>query len=376
MMRAVRVVLLTGMFALLSASPSRAQFAFGPVCPPVYGHPLAVRGFGFPSRGPGFYGAGFAGGFYSRSVFVPPFGPPWNAVPPISTLTPFGWAPGFLPPGWGVGPGWGWFANPPVVVVQPPIVLAGGNAERNVDDGNPALAFEELPKPIDPFPRGARPGQFMVISPRKALPAAGRVVPEVDRVAAVPVPRPPAIRFDPFAKRERVVAEVREADPAKEAVRLVALGRAAFEAGEYGRAVEQFERASAVDPKFAVPHFLKGQSAFAAGRYADAVSCDPHGPRSRPGIAGEHLRPKGALRCERGRLRNPSRRASQSRGRQSWRADARIPPRLSALVRRREARVQEVVRHGREAPRRSGAGGIVQVSRSRPGPGSWLPVTG
>jgi hypothetical protein len=177
-------------------------------------------------------------------------------------------------------------------VVQPPIVLAGGNAERNVDDGNPALAFEELPKPIDPFPRGARPGQFMVISPRKALPVAGRVVPEVDRVAAVPVPRPPAIRFDPFAKRERVVAEVREADPAKEAVRLVALGRAAFEAGEYGRAVEQFERASAVDPKFAVPHFLKGQSAFAAGRYADAVSAIRTGLGLDPALPASSFDPK------------------------------------------------------------------------------------
>jgi tetratricopeptide (TPR) repeat protein len=177
-----------------------------------------------------------------------------------------------LPAGWGVGPGWGFFPNPPVVVVQPPIVLAGGNAERVVDDQNPALAFEELPKPIDPFPRGARPDQFVVISPRKQLPEPGRLNGGVDRVAAMPQPRVPAFRFDPFAQRVKVEAEARHPDPAKEAARLVAVGRAAFEAGEYGRALDQFERASAAEKKLAAPHFLKGQAAFAAGRYADAVA--------------------------------------------------------------------------------------------------------
>jgi tetratricopeptide (TPR) repeat protein len=215
---------------------------------------------------------GFAGGFYARSVFVSPAAPAWPIVPPIATLTPFGWAPGFLEPGWGVGPGWGWFAPPPVVVMPPRIVLAGGAVERKVNDGNPALAFEELPKPIEPLPQGARRDQFIVISPKRAFPAAGRMTPEVDRVASVPPPRPPAFRFDPFARPVIVEAERRETDPAKEAARLLALGRAAFAAGHYGKAAEHFERASAVDAKLAPPYFLKGQAAIAAGRYADAVS--------------------------------------------------------------------------------------------------------
>jgi tetratricopeptide (TPR) repeat protein len=88
----------------------------------------------------------------------------------------------------------------------------------------------------------------------------------------MPQPRGPAFRFDPFAQRVKVEAEARLADPAKEAARLVAVGRAAFEAGEYGRALDQFERASAAEKKLAAPHFLKGQAAFAAGRYADAVA--------------------------------------------------------------------------------------------------------
>lgn len=288
MMRAARVVVLSAALTFVDAAPARGQFV--PVCPPAYRHPLAVRGFGFPFQGPGFYGAGFAGGFYSRSVFVAPFGPPWSVVPPISTLTPFGWAPGFLPAGWGVGPGWG--LNPPLVVVQPPIVLAGGNAERNVDDQNPALAFEELPRPIDPLPRGARPDQFFVISPRKNFPDPGRLNGGVDRVAAAPQPRVPAFRFDPFAKRVKVEAEVRHAEPAKEAARLVTLGRAAFEAGEYGRALEQFERASAAEKKLAAPHFLKGQAAFAAGRYADSVAAIRAGLELDPAFPASPFDPK------------------------------------------------------------------------------------
>ncbi len=272
MFRALRVMLLAAAVAFVDPVPARAQF-LGPACPGVYRPPLAVRGFGFPTYAPGFYGAGFAGGFYSRSAFITPFGAPWGVLPPISTLTPFGWSPGFLPAGWGVGPGWGW--NPPVVVVQPPIVLAGANAEagdaRRDDDGNPALAFEQLPKPIDPLPLGARPGQFIVISPRKAFPQPGRMNNEVERVATAPRSAP-AIRFDPFARRVKVDAEPRNADPAQEASRLLALGRAAFEAGEYGRAAEQYERALGVDAKLPPAHFQRGQAAFAAGRFADAVA--------------------------------------------------------------------------------------------------------
>src|SRR5262245_54956507 len=126
MRRAIGVVVMAMALALVDAAPVRAQFLPGPGFPSGYCHTLAFPGFGFPHRGPGLYGAAFVGGYYSRSVFLSPVNPPWSVVPPISTLTPFGWSPGFLPAGWGVGPGWGWFA-PPIVVVQPPIVLAGGN---------------------------------------------------------------------------------------------------------------------------------------------------------------------------------------------------------------------------------------------------------
>jgi hypothetical protein len=217
--------------------------------------------------------AGFAGGYYSRSVFAAPIIPKWSVLPPVSTLTPFGWSPGFLPAGWGVGPGWGGFFVPPVIIVPPPIILAGGNQDdQKNDEGNPALAFEQLPQPIDPLPHGARPGQFIVIKPRTAAAKLGQIEPRVDRVASVPRPRAPEIRFDPFAKVVKTTVEPREADPAKEAARLMALGRAAFAAGEYGQAAEEFERAGVADPKLAQAHFLWAQAAFAAGRYTDAAT--------------------------------------------------------------------------------------------------------
>jgi tetratricopeptide (TPR) repeat protein len=159
---------------------------------------------------------------------------------------------------------------PPIIVVPPPIILAGNRVDA--EGNNPALAFENLPRPIEPLPRGARPGDFLVISPKGGALAPGQIVPEVARVAAVARPPVPAFRFDPFAKRVTVEVEKPDPDPAREATRLVNVGRIAFAAGEYGKAAEQFDRAIAADPKAAVPHFLKAQSAFAAGRYTDAVA--------------------------------------------------------------------------------------------------------
>src|SRR5207248_1761299 len=67
-------------------------------------------------------------------------------------------------------------------------------------------------------------------------------------------------------------AEVPDADPKKEAARLVALGRAAFAAGDFGRAAEHFERATDADAGDALAYFLHAQAKFAAGRYAEAVT--------------------------------------------------------------------------------------------------------
>lgn len=290
-----RTLLAAGMvLGLADAGPAKAQFIVGGVCPPAFGGGfVAGGGFGFSYQRAGFRVAGFGGGFYSRSVFVAPSFPvfpplvPFSSFavfPPVSQWTPWGWTPGFiqagwgvgpgwgLGPWWGVGPGWGWWGAPPPVFAAPPIILAG-NIGGNLN-GN-AVAAGGIPGRRDPDPMP--PGDFVVISPRKDglnkdTTEVGTITPNLTRVAAIRPPIPRSIPFDPFAAPRVTVIDKPDPDPLKESARLTKLGREAFAAGEYGQAAEQFDRAAAADPKATTPLFLKAQALFAAGQYADAVA--------------------------------------------------------------------------------------------------------
>jgi hypothetical protein len=253
-----------GVLAL--AAPAEAQFMLGGALPPAVGAGPAHHGGsafrsppGFSYHRPGFRVGGFAGGYYSRSIFLSPAWPGFPVFPPVAQWTPFGWTPGFLEPGWGVGPGWGF--SPPVVVQ--PIILAGNNDLFGNDD---PVAAGGLPPRHTTDP----PGDFLAIRPKKDLPP-GAISPDVPRVAAAPRPAKPAIAFDPFAAKRVTAIDKPDPNPLKEAARLLKLGREAFVAEEYGKAAEQFEQAAAVDPKAALPHFLRAQALLAAGGYGDAV---------------------------------------------------------------------------------------------------------
>lgn len=234
------VLAAVAVLALADAAPVRAQFNCGFV--PTYGYSYSYRyqrGFALGVGGGGVRVAGFAGGFVTRSYFV---APPLYVGP---YLAPPGAFSPFLNP----------FYNPfaPVVVapvpVPVPVVVAGGIVPADADA---AL-----------LPRGARAGEFLVIAPRA----------EADPRAVVrPRPPGPVLAFDPFRPLAAVTAEAVEADPKREAVRLLALGRAAFAAGDFGRADEHFARATAADAARAEAHFLRAQALFAAGKYADAVA--------------------------------------------------------------------------------------------------------
>jgi Flp pilus assembly protein TadD len=142
------------------------------------------------------------------------------------------------------------------VPIPVPVVVAGGIGP--IGAGSNAV----------PLPQGARPDEFLVIAPRREA-----TVPDVPRVAAAPrPPARPAIKFDPFKPPAVVKAEMPEAEPEREAARLVKLARAAFAAGEYGRAAEHFARAAAADPTDATVYFWNAQARFASGNYAEAVS--------------------------------------------------------------------------------------------------------
>ncbi len=274
---------------IVEVGPAQAQFSGGAI------HPIGSRGDVVRGGSPYFGGLavrprGFALG-YGRPLFVPGLGL-WS-----SPYAPLGWG-GLLGPVVGVVPA-------PIIVVAPHIVVELG-VNANPEPPPPA----KLPPAVeDDIPRGAKPGDHLVIRPNKPLqpmqplpqlppPDAPRPPPKPEPVERAParaepaakLPRPeaglkfprpevpapkakaPAIEGDPFAAKKPVNVEKVDPDPVKELARLMKLGKEAFAAGEYGAASEQFERASAADRKKATPFFLKAQAAFAAGRYADAVA--------------------------------------------------------------------------------------------------------
>ena len=223
-----------------------------------YSHRSAV---GFSVGGPHVRIGGFSGGFVTRTAY---FAPPVGFVP-----VGFGYNP-FAPVGYGFGSpyrGWGPGFGPAVIAVPVPVVIVVPPPEP------------EAPVPPPPvlFPKGAKPGDFVVIAPRK------------DDPIPIPLPLPPKapVPFDPA--RAAAKPEAVEADPKKEAARLVKLGRAAFAAGDYGRAAEHFERAGTLDPADAPACFLLAQAKFAAGKYAEAAAS------LRDGLARDPAWPKSAF---------------------------------------------------------------------------------
>lgn len=245
--------------ALSGLAPVGAQYINGPFYSSGYSYSYR-SGFGFSVGGPGFRFGAVGGGFVTRSVVV---GPPVFVAPgPVVPVGFARWGPGF-------GPGFG----PPVVVVPVPVPVP-------VIVGRPE---PEPPAPVVPrgdelFPKVARPGDFVVIAPRRG----------VERPPVPDPPKPPVV--DPA--RGAVRAEVVEADPLKEAARQIKLGRAAFAEGDYGRAAEHFERATAADPADAATYFLHGQAKFASGQYREATA------RIRDGLARDPKWPRSAFRAD------------------------------------------------------------------------------
>ena len=261
---------------LAHPTAARAQVVIGP----APGGAAFGGGLGFSYQRSHFRAFGFAGAYSSRFYSFPAF----PVLPPFAAVGPLGF-PGagcFGPPlGWNSpwgggfwGPTWSWSVSPaPVFVVPPPIVLAGAIEPPERDFRGAVVIRPDDPPRAEP-PRLLRNEDFLVVEPRKAaIPPPGKVVPEVDRVERMDqLPQLPPPRPDPFAAPKRIDRDRPDPDPAREAARLLRLGRDAFVRGEYGRAGELFGRAAASDPKSAEARFLAAQAALAAGAYAEAVA--------------------------------------------------------------------------------------------------------
>jgi hypothetical protein len=203
---------------LVAATPSPAQFF--PIYPPRY--PYYIQGFGYfyPGRYPGWCGPV----------------PPWYA-----------------PPGYGV-----------VVISRPIVVVQGGPPRIETSPPRPGPDPEDNPnlRVIKPLPGGLREWEQRQARRPEVIPA-GR--------PAAPIPDPPPL-LEPAPDPDAKIESARQVDR----------GKIAFAFGEYGRALERFQRAIAVSPGNAEAYFLLAQAEFAMGKFREAVATIHAGLRRRP----------------------------------------------------------------------------------------------
>jgi tetratricopeptide (TPR) repeat protein len=165
-------------------------------------------------------------------------------------------AQGFCHP-FGFG-GFGWPPPPVVVVVPQPVFVP---AVWPDDPGGVTLAdFRRQVRQEEPAAVAARVGNAVRRGDLLVVEPNGN---GIKLAAAVrPVAKP-----EPSPKPEVVVPN----DPAGRAAFHTARAKAAFEAGELGRAEEQFAAAIAAKPDDPIPHFLLAQVRSARGDYHGAV---------------------------------------------------------------------------------------------------------
>jgi tetratricopeptide (TPR) repeat protein len=94
--------------------------------------------------------------------------------------------------------------------------------------------------------------------------------------------------FDP----PPILAPRAKRDAGAESARQMQLGKEAFAAKEYGRALERFEQALELTPNDAMLHFLRAQAEFALGKYADATASVLAGLKLRPEWPKEKFAPR------------------------------------------------------------------------------------
>ena len=110
----------------------------------------------------------------------------------------------------------------------------------------------------------------------------------VPRIRRAPEDLPPPVPKEPVPV---VPVPAVPEDAVEGAARQVRLGRASFEAGEYGRAAQRFREANRLRPGEALPYFLLAQSLIAQGKYHDALDATLAGMARRPDWPAERFRP-------------------------------------------------------------------------------------
>ena len=264
--------------ALAAESPARAQW----IGPPPFGGGFFNSGVGFNYTGRHLR----VGGFFGSSAYG------------YGGFSPFGY-------GYGYGGPFPFGVRSRVTVINTvaapavvsPIVVNIGQVNINNPPPNgvqpPFSDEEDLPPQIDPR-------DFVIIRPRNGRPRPPEAVPapQPDRPPPKPAPKEPPPRPVPQPKVDLgkgtplPLQPPPEANPRDEAARQVGLGRQAFAAGEYGRALERFRRAAEVRPADPLPHFLAAQALFAMGKYREAVASIAAGVKLAPDWPASRFRPR------------------------------------------------------------------------------------
>lgn len=247
---------------VLAGSELRAHHPFG----------LRVPGFGYGYARFGWYG-GFGpalargyGGFYGpiypygstsitriRILALPPPPPVVLQVAPLLPDDLFNPPPVTLPPYEAV-------MAPKPPPEEPPLPGREAGIFRPLDPDNRARARQPV-----------RPDQPPAPPPERDRP------PKKERPAGPPMrlPRPPGPR----------------ADPQRESLRLIALGKESFADQEYGRAAERFRLAGEADPTAPLPLFLLAQAQMALGKYRPAFDSIQRGLNLDPDWPARPFRP-------------------------------------------------------------------------------------
>jgi cytochrome c-type biogenesis protein CcmH/NrfG len=216
----------------------------------------------------------------SAQCFAPGFGWGFGFGGPRAYLNVWG-GPVLPPPVWGFGYGYSysavyvnpWVVAPPVMPVPlapvPPGVFT-------IADDPPASGGVDL---VALRQKLAREREDEITAEQRARAKVNAAVKNGELVVFEP--------GKPLAKRVEVPpAKVPDAPPVVAAkppgVNHMQRGQAAFDAGELGRATEQFAAAVAADPKLGEAHFNLAQVRLARGQYAEAVDAIRTGMKNVP----------------------------------------------------------------------------------------------
>jgi hypothetical protein len=258
--------LLASVALLLGGSLAHGQLPLWPPAPPPGGLVLGGIHLSRHKHRPHLYlSGGYGGGYYD------PFLPnPYYRSTSITIIT-------VAPP------------PPPLVILTPPPFPDFGDLPPPRAEVRGRVA-PEAPPPDNPAPAVPNPFRQPMPPDQPRNPPPDRPRAPAPQLAAPPAPKPEA------PKPERRPAELPpppqpEPNPRAEHDKQIALGKAAFANGEYGRAAHRFRLAIAAVPDEPMGQLLLAQALVALAKYQEAFDAIGVGVRQQPNWPTSRFRP-------------------------------------------------------------------------------------